>query len=479
MRNSLLWKLTLAFMLVAIITAALVAVFIRLTSVERLSSLIIDQQRSNLKTALIEYYSRNHSWDGLPEAWDDIHRRVAPPPPTPPPDERAFFEEAPRDFPRPNFGFDFFGLADAQGKVIIPMSPNTPAGSDVPAEILKDGTAMTLDGVLIGTILNVPFKPRFNPAENMFLQRTNEALLLAVLGALLFTLILGLLLARTLIHPIQALTRAAHNITMGDLEQEVKVDSTDEIGQLADAFNKMSREVARVNNLRRRMTADIAHDLRTPLTVIAGYVESMQDGVLEPTPARLSIIYAEIERLQNLVGDLRMLSQVDAGELPLNLQSISPRDLLDRALATFIPQIEMKGISISTNCPETIPNIRVDEARMMQVFSNLLSNALRYTASGGEISLSAESDHDKVILTIKDNGSGISEEDLPNIFDRLYRGDKSRSQSDETGLGLAIAKGLVLAHGGTIWAESEVGQYAAFHIVLPVYIKYVDRVEIS
>jgi len=469
MRNSLLWKLTLAFILVAILTAGLVAIFIRLTSVERLSRLIIDQQRNNLKTALIEYYTQNHSWDGLRDAWDDIRRRVSPPPPTPPAEEKAFFDEAPRGFHPPNFGFDFFGLADAQGMIIIPVSANFPSGSTAPPQALHDGTPITLDGAVIGTILESPFKPRFNPAENMYLKRTNDALILAIAGAMLLALILGIVLARTLIRPIQALTHAAHNIAMGDLEQEVNVKSKDEIGQLAAAFNKMSREVARVNTLRRRMTADIAHDLRTPLTVIAGYVESMQDGVLEPTPARLAIIYTEIERLQNLVGDLRTLSQVDAGELPLNLQVISACDLLEKALATFVPQAEMKGITVSINCPETIPNVRVDEARMMQVFSNLLSNALRYTAPGGEILLSAESDDNNVSLTVRDNGSGISEEDLPNIFDRLYRGDQSRTQSGETGLGLAIAKGLVLAHGGSIWAESELGKYASFHIVLPVH----------
>ncbi len=470
MRNSLLWKLTLAFMLVAIITAGLVAVFIRLTSVERLTRLIIDQQRSSLKTALIEYYTKNKSWDGLPAAWEEIRTHISPQPPTPPPQENDPFRNNPDGGPHPpNMRPAFFGFADANGKIIISVSTNSPAGSDAPSQAVQEGTPVTLDGVVIGTILESPFKPRFNPAENMFLNRTNDALMLGVAGAMLLALFLGILLARTLIRPIQALTRASQNIANGDLEQEVVVNSKDEIGQLAEAFNTMSREVARVNNLRRRMTADIAHDLRTPLTVIAGYVESMQDGILQPTPARLAIIYTEIERLQNLVGDLRMLSQVDAGELPLNLQIIHPHDLLEKALACFVPQAEMKGISVSITCPDKIPDIQVDEARMMQVFGNLLSNALRYTESGGAISLTAETDGGKVILTVRDNGAGISDEDLPNIFDRLYRGDKSRTQSGESGLGLAIAKGLILAHGGTIWAESVLGEYSAFHIVLPAH----------
>ena len=154
----------------------------------------------------------------------------------------------------------------------------------------------------------------------MFLQRTNQALLMGVLGAMLVALLLGILLASGLTRPLKALTQAAQSIAQGHLEQKVVVNSEDEIGQLATAFNRMSEEVARVNQLRRQMTADIAHDLRTPLTVIGGYVEAMRDGVLQPTETRLTMIYTEIERLQDMVGDLRMLSQADAGELPLHPQ---------------------------------------------------------------------------------------------------------------------------------------------------------------
>lgn len=467
MRNSLLWKLTFAFMLVAIITAGLVAVFIRLTSVERLTRLIVDQQRISLKTALIDYYKEHQSWDGLPTVWEDMRARVAPQQPTPPPPEDGYSQRNPDDRRPPNMRPAFFGLADAQGKFIIPPSPDFPVGGDVPPQAMQEGTPITIDGIVVGTILESPFKPRFNPAENMFLQRSNEALLLAMLVALLAALILGMLLVRTLIRPIEALTHASRSIASGNLEQEVVVNSKDEIGQLADAFNTMSREVARVNNLRRRMTADIAHDLRTPLTVIAGYVESMQDGILEPTSARLSIIYTEIERLQNLVEDLRMLSQVDAGELPLNMQKMAARELLEKAAAAFAPQAESKQISLSVTCANDVPSINVDESRMLQIFGNLICNALRYTSEGGSISLSASSDHGHVTLTVRDSGSGISEEDLPNIFDRLYRGDKSRTQSGESGLGLAIAKGLVVAQKGAISAESVLGQGSAFHIVLP------------
>jgi len=455
-------------MLIAVITAGLVALFIRLTSVDRLLNLIVDQQRSSLQTVLTKYYQVNGSWDGIAEEWPQIRQQIARPPM---PETPGLFSnnQAP---PPSNEHQEFFGLADAQGKVLIAFNPMFAAGAETPPEVLQGGTPILLNGEHIGTILNPPLRPRFNPAEDLFLQRTTEALIYAVLGAMGVALLIGVLLARTLIRPLQALTRAAQSITQGELEQAVKVTSRDEIGQLALAFNKMSREVARVNQLRRQMTADIAHDLRTPLMVIAGYVESMQEGVLLPTQERLKLIYTEIERLQRLVGDLRMLSQVDAGELSLKPQPVSPKDFLERVMATFTQQAEAQAVTLSVNTPASVPFICVDEARLMQVFSNLLSNSLRYTPPGGNIRLSAEardgqSADAKVTLTVWDNGAGIPAEDLPNIFDRFYRVDKSRSEAGETGLGLAIVKALVKAQSGEVWVESNLGEFTAFHITFP------------
>jgi len=206
------------------------------------------------------------------------------------------------------------------------------------------------------------------------------------------------------------------------------------------------------------MTADIAHDLRTPLTVVSGYIESMRDGVLAPTPERLDLIYAEMERLQHLVGDLRMLSQADAGELSLNLQTLSPRSLLERVAAVFAHQAVQQKIRLSVDAAETLPQLRLDDARMMQVLDNLVSNAFRYTPAGGEIILSADAAGGKVRLKVADTGTGIPPQELPHIFERFHRVDKSRhSETGESGLGLAIVKALVEAQGGRVWAESAVG----------------------
>ncbi len=465
MLKSLTWKLTLAFMLVAFTTAALVALFIRLTSADRLMQFVIEQQRSSLEQALSDYYAANGSWDGVDQNWQQLQPRNSPGQAAPPSDRISPDNPPPSDHERRNL----FGLADAQGTVIVQIDPGYPSGTQLPADVLKAGTPVMADEKQVGTILMARQPLGFNPQEALFLQRTSQALVFASLGAILVALVIGVLLARTLTGPLQALTQAAQRITQGQLEQQVRVRSNDEIGQLAGAFNRMSQEVARVNQARRQMTADIAHDLRTPLTVISGYIESMRDGVLKPTPQRLSLIYSEIERLQNLVGDLKTLSLADTGELSLNPQNISPKNLLDRAARLFLLQAEQQNVVLRVNASDELPEIFVDEARMMQVLGNLISNALRYTPSEGKVTLSAQISRGWLEIGVQDTGEGISAEELPYIFNRFHRADKSRhTETGESGLGLAIVKALVESHGGTVSAESGPGEGTTIHLLLPV-----------
>jgi two-component system, OmpR family, sensor histidine kinase BaeS len=465
-RTSLLWKFTLAFLLVAVTAAALVALFIRLTSVNRLNELIIDQQRSVLSTALEDFYAQHGSWDQVEEQWMALQARTRPYGDQLEPDRNLLPKNSNRMPERDRW--NMFGLADEQGVVIVPVDARYPKGTVAPGTTLRRGIAVISDGNRVGTILTAQVSPRFNPEENLYLQRTNQAMVYALFGAMAVALVMGILLARTLTRPIKELTSAAQNIAAGQLAQQVKVSSQDEIGQLAGAFNQMSQEVVRVNQQRKQMTADIAHDLRTPLTVIAGYVESMRDGVLLPTAERLGVIYTEIERLQDLVGDLRMLSQADAGELPLNPQPIAPKALLEQAAAPFAYRAAQQGIALTIDASEKLPAMRVDVARMMQVFGNLVSNALRYTPEGGTIRLSASASEKAIFLSVQDNGTGIALEDLPYIFDRFHRADRSRhTEEGESGLGLAIVKALVEAHGGVVSAESTLGQGTRITIKIP------------
>jgi signal transduction histidine kinase len=449
-------KLTLAFLIVAVTAAAIVAVSIRLTNTTRLSQLVLEQQRTNFETIVVDYYQRTGSLNGV----DAFLRQALPnaqPQPNPnlqpiQPDRRSLF-----------------GLADARGIVVVPMPPDLRLGQRVPTQLLAQSQRIEVNGVFIGTILSPPLPPGLTPQEQAYLDRTNQALTLAALGAALLALVVGFLLARTLTRPLRALTLATEKMAGGDLNQQVTITSRDEIGELAGSFNRMSREVARANQLRKQMTADIAHDLRTPLTVIAGYVESMRDGDLAPTPERLDTIYAEIERLQRLVSDLRLLAHTDAGELRLNLQSLRPKELLESAAASFKLSAEQKGITLTVDVSDDLPLIQADESRMNRVLANLISNALRHTPSGGSVSILATRRDKNILLTIADTGEGIPPADLPHIFDRFYRADKSRADADgpSSGLGLAIAKALVEAHGGRIWAESEKRKGTRMRVELP------------
>ncbi|NPV87133.1 MAG: HAMP domain-containing histidine kinase [Anaerolineae bacterium] len=471
MRRSLAWKMVLAFMLVALLTAGLLVLFIRIRSVEHLSSLIVDQKTLELQKNLETYYSLHGSWEGLEEDWSQVYPGApfvipfagggAPPP------------NAGANFPPPQEGENsdpprMFILADASGDVVVPAEPGFPVKMPLPAEEIASGTPVEVNGQRVGTIVFLRRPPHFTAAENRYLQRFNTALLYATGLALLAALGLGMWMARRMLRPLRHLTEAAQNIARGNYGTTVNVRSDDEIAHLAESFNAMSQEVARANQLRRQMTADIAHDLRTPLTVIGGYIESMRDGVLEASPERLHLIYTEIERLQNLVGDLRMLSLADAGELTLNPQRMTPAYLLERACAPYRELAEQNKVKLRVAAADNLPEVMVDEARMMQVFDNLISNALRYTPAGGEITLSAMEEGEAVLLCVEDTGCGIPPEDLPHLFERFYRGDRSRHAEDgETGLGLSIARALVEAHGGSIRAESAQGKGTRMVITLP------------
>lgn len=445
--HSLAWKLTLSFLAIAIMATVLVALFIRLSSANELDRLIVAQQRSDFQSNLVNYYETHGSWDGVQvlvrDSGNGTHHN----------DRRA------RN--------GLFGLLDGQGTVLIPFSPNS-RDQSFPQEVLATGVPVVVDGVVVGTILTDTRDPDYTPAEAEYLRRANTAVALASSGAIFLALLAGVLLARTLTRPLDDLTQAVHRMAGGELAQEVQVKSADEIGELAHAFNQMSQEVARANNARRQMTADVAHELRTPLTVIAGYIESMRDGILAPTTERLDVIYGEIDHLQHLVGDLRTLTQADAGELKLNRQPLTVSELLQQSLAAFAQSATQNGVLLELVVDDNLPAVNLDETRMAQVLGNLITNALRYTPSGGRIVLAGVTAKNGVRLSVQDTGQGIPAEELPLVFNRFHRADKSRhDESGGSGLGLAIAKAIVEAHGGQISVESKVGVGTTFRLYFP------------
>jgi signal transduction histidine kinase len=263
------------------------------------------------------------------------------------------------------------------------------------------------------------------------------------------------------------LTAATQVLAGGDLGHQVPVRTSDEIGELAKSFNRMSADLAHSNQLRRQMTADIAHDLRTPLSVITGYSEALADGKLPGTPETFAAMHIQAQHLNRLIEDLRTLSLADAGQLSLMRRPIEPRGLLEHTALAYLPVAESRGVALSVE-GDDLPPILVDPDRLLQVLGNLVNNALRHTGDGGRIDLSAARSNGQVLLRVRDTGPGIPDEDLPHIFDRFYRGDKARTSNGASGLGLAIARSLVEAHGGRIIAENVPGGGAQFTVSLPL-----------
>jgi signal transduction histidine kinase len=257
-------------------------------------------------------------------------------------------------------------------------------------------------------------------------------------------------------------------MAQGKLEQRVSIHSQDEMGELAASFNQMSADLAHANQLRREMTADIAHDLRSPLAVIRGYAEALRDGDLPPTQETFQVIYQEVEQLNRLVDDLRTLSLADAGELTLNQVAVQPKYLLDRAASAHAPRANHNGIKLKVEIEENVSQVKVDPERIAQVLDNLVINAIRFAGDQGQITLSAGERDQMVYLAVRDTGPGIAPEDISRVFDRFYRGDSARQTGEgESGLGLAIAKSLVELHGGTITVESAPGEGTTFTVFLP------------
>ena len=276
-------------------------------------------------------------------------------------------------------------------------------------------------------------------------------------------------LSRRILRPVETLTAAARRMEKGDLSQRVEAQSSDEIGELARAFNAMADGLNRLEELRRNMVSDVAHELRTPLSNIRGYLEAVRDGVVEPKPEVIDSLYEEAMLLNRLVDDLQELALAEAGQLTLERQLVAPAGLANRAVEAARGQASASGIALRTDLPERLPLVNVDPQRIGQVLGNLLSNALTHTPSGVEVVVTARADGSEVQLSVSDTGEGVRPEHLPYIFERFYRADRSRSRTTGgTGLGLAIAKQLVEAHGGRIEVESEVGQGTRFTFTLPV-----------
>lgn len=440
MFNSLRVRLLLTFIMVVTVAIGTVAIFAsRSTTSEfrRSVEVILDYPNFNLEAKIntINKYLAQHK--GERQIWDEI---------------QALFDTMGKTS-RARFVMADLGgnvLADSTGELL---------GSKIDILRSKPFAVFLIEGKIVLTYLVPPQDSSVEAIESRFTSSVNRSLLLAIGVAGLVALLLTLLLSRSLLRPIDALTSAARSMEKGDLSRRVSVHPSGELGELAKAFNAMADGLARMEQLRRNMVTDVAHELRTPLSNLRGYLEALMDGLIEPTPEIIASLHEEAMLLNRLVDDLQELALAEAGQLKLVVQQIQIEEIVQKAVNPMIPLAKEKGLRVEIDLPPDLPDVYVDAGRMVQVFRNLFTNAITNTQPGGEIRLSAKTLDSQVEISVQDTGRGIAPENLPYVFERFYRADKSRARlTGGAGLGLSIVKQLVEAQGGRVEIESHLGQ---------------------
>jgi signal transduction histidine kinase len=440
-------KFIIAFLVVSLLAIILVGVFTSYVSNQQFQDLVLDRFKQDYTTVVVEYYETYGTLLGI----------------------EFLFRPSPSNGAAELESFVRTGiiLALPNGGILVGDETH-PAGSFLKSNDFKDATEILYNGEVIANLVtfNPPFVP--NTQEARFIERTNKAMLYASLVAVVVAVVTGLLFTRTLLKPLAGLSTALSKMEHGELQQEVPKTSNDELGEVIEGFNQMSTALATANARRDQMTADIAHELRSPLTVINGYLEAMQDGTLEITNERLTFIQDEVNQLNRLVSDLRTLALADAGQLDIHKDTIDVQSLFTHLSNAYALQAESKQINLRFKVSPDDLKLYADEGRIIQILTNLINNALRHTPMRGSISVSAFSGDSATKVIVEDTGEGIPSDDLPLVFNRFYRGDPSRQTVEgESGLGLSIVKALVEAHGGTITVESEMEFGTTFTISLP------------
>ncbi len=493
--NKLWVRLTLAFGLVIITAIIVVAVLGNYQIGTQFRRFMFHNQlvEPALGPALSEYYAQNQTWAGVETVFSNVRG----------PGGSGFGRGMRHGAPK-------FILTDAGGRVVYDG-----AGTDVSSQLNRQEIAEAIPiqwrNQTVGylTVDMPPGQAMLTGPAQIFLNQTPRLLLQAGLIAGGLGVLLGVIIARGLSAPLGRLAAAARRISRGELNQRVPVKGTEEVADLARAFNEMAAHLQQAETLRRNMMADIAHELRTPLSVLQGNLQAILDDVYPLEKGEIAVIYDETLVLNRLINDLRELAQAEAGQLSLNIQPTALPPLVEGAVDLFAELAREKEINLKINLPHNLPPVLADSDRVRQVLHNLLANALRHTLAGETIGISVEGQADPrqangqpsaacpatvgsvewaggghtpqpvpawvsatfVRISVTDTGPGIPAEDLPHVFDRFWRADKSRSREHGgSGLGLAIARQLVEAHGGQIGVESEgvPGRGSRFWFALPV-----------
>ena len=465
MRYSLRTRLTLSFLIAIVATAGLVVLLANLITANQFKGLVSQagqRYAQRLAPAFADYYAEVGGWTGVEELMayvQDASRQAPPHAPMPK-----------HVMPMPgmmNPGDERLLLVDADGHVIADSMPEASLPKDL-ASNLDKGASIVVDEKQVGILIVYSALGELSSSQTDFLRQINTLMLIAGGVAVLGVLVVGSIQARHIVKPVRALAAAAHRVADGDFSQRVPVTQEDELGEMAMAFNTMAADLERQHELRHRVMADIAHELRTPLSVLQVQLESIQDNLTEPTPEVIAGLQDDLAHLSHLVEDLRVLTLADAGELHVEAEPVKIGKLIQDVTERVQTTARSKGVTLNAELPEEESLVLGDGQRLTQVFLNLLTNALQHTPPGGRVTVSTQQVKGAVHIMVQDTGEGIAPEDLPHVFERFYRGEKSRSRATGgAGLGLAIAKGIVEAHGSQIHAESAAGEGTRFLFTLP------------
>jgi len=455
MIHKLQFRLLIAFVLVIMVAIGTVSIFVYRNTGDQLQQFgrqALQDQSARYTYMFSSYYASNLSWDGVQTGVDELSRI----------DNQNIIIT----------GVDGVVIASTDhsqvGKQYKAKTSGIPMYiRQIPTMGMSSQTTMPQQiqvGVLYTNPENIPY-----PITTGLAKTITRFLIIGGLLAIGIALIITFWISRRISAPVRVLTNSAKQLGQGDFSQRVPFSGKGEIGELGTAFNVMADDLQHNETLRRNMVADTAHELRTPLSNIRGYLEAIRDGVVQPDSNTINSLYEEAVLLSRLVEDLQDLALAEAGELKLVKQTVGINEVVNQSVTAIQPQAQAKSISVTSSLPESSPLVEIDFHRILQVLHNLLDNALAHTPAGGSVMVTLIPHFSTVDIAVEDTGEGIPVEEIPNIFERFYRVDKSRTRATGGhGLGLTIAKRLVEAHQGTISVTSEVGKGSRFTVSLPL-----------
>ena len=444
---SLQFRLIAAFALVLALALSSVSLYVGYTAKQATDQFerdVEEAKATRIEQMITQYYAASRGWGGLQPAIEQASSL---------------------------YGVNIV-VKDSSGNVIAD-SRAASGSNDAAAMEEKYSLPVLSRGREVGTVALAPSVAPLEvpePSVSILASALNRSLLWTGLAAGLAGVLLVSLLSRRVLAPTRSLSSAASLLGQGDLSQRVSTQGRDEIADLGRTFNSMAEDLEHAEQQRRSLMADVAHELRTPLSNIQGYLEAVRDGLMQPDNRTIDTIHQQVLHLTFLVEDLRLLALADAGALRLDREPDSLEQALNKSIEAVQPRAESRGISISMDIPPDFPLVEMDRTRIAQVVGNLLENAISHTPEGGIVSVTSEvTTNGWARVSVADTGTGIPADDLPLVFERFYRVDPSRTRSTGgAGLGLTIAKQLVEAHGGSIHAESEPGKGSRFVFELPL-----------